>query len=211
MLVIGAKGFAKEVLEILIQNGEDENLCFYDDINDDNPPKLYNRFPVLKSLSEAERFFSKVSNKFVIGIGNPVLRKKIYEKFSGIGGNPTTIISKNAEIGSFDNHIEEGVIITSGTIITNSITIKKGAMINISSTIGHDSIIGEFVEVCPNVSISGHCTISDLVFIGTGATILPNIKIGKSSIIGAGAVVTQNVPDNVLVAGVPATIKKHIY
>ena len=35
MLIIGAKGFAKEVLEILHQNGQTENLCFYDDVNDD--------------------------------------------------------------------------------------------------------------------------------------------------------------------------------
>lgn len=32
MLIIGAKGFAKEVLEILHQNGETEDLCFYDDV-----------------------------------------------------------------------------------------------------------------------------------------------------------------------------------
>ena len=83
-------------------------------------------------------------------------------------------------------------------------------MINLSCTIGHDSIIGEFVEICPNVSISGRCKIGDLVFIGTGATILPDIKIGKNSIIAAGSVVNKNVPDNVLVAGIPATIKKEL-
>lgn len=47
-------------------------------------------------------------------------------------------------------------------------------------------------------------------WIGTNATILPGITIGKNSIVGAGAVVTKNVPDNTIVAGVPAKIIKKI-
>lgn len=210
MLIIGARGLAKELLEIIHRVYNTDNLCFYDDVNDDNPDKLFNSFPILKSIFEAEKYFKDISNEFVIGIGNPILRKKMYDKFSEIGGKALTIISNTSEVGSFGNEIEDGVIITSGTIITNSIKIKKGTLINLSSTIGHDTVIGEFVEICPNVSISGHCEIGNLVFIGTGATILPNVKIGDNSIIAAGSVVTQNVPNNVLVAGVPAVIKKQV-
>ena len=47
-------------------------------------------------------------------------------------------------------------------------------------------------------------------FLGIGATVIPDIEIGKGTIVAAGAVVTQNVPPNVLVAGVPAVIKKTI-
>ena len=83
-------------------------------------------------------------------------------------------------------------------------------MVNLSCTIGHDTTIGEFVEICPNVSISGRCTIGNLVFIGTGATILPDITIGNNSVVAAGSVVTKDVPDNVLVAGIPAIIKKEL-
>ncbi len=44
--------------------------------------------------------------------------------------------------------------------------------------------------------------------IGIGACVLPNINIGKWSIIGAGAVVIEDVPDNVIVVGNPAKILK---
>ena len=50
----------------------------------------------------------------------------------------------------------------------------------------------------------GCVSIGDFAFIGAGATVLPNLKIGKNSIIGAGAVVTKDVPDNVVVYGNPA-------
>lgn len=210
MIIIGAKGFAKEVLEILHQKNETNSLCFYDDISNDLPETLFEKFPILRNEDEARKHFSTIDTRFVIGIGNPHLRKKMFEKFSSLGGTPTSIISKNTEIGSFDNNFEDGIIITSGSILTNSITIKKGSMINLACTIGHDSTIGEFVEICPNVSISGHCNIGNNVFIGTGSTILPNITIGENSVIAAGSVVTKNIPDNVMAAGIPAVVKKQL-
>ena len=52
----------------------------------------------------------------------------------------------------------------------------------------------------------GNVYIGDNVFIGAYATILPNVRIGKNSIVGCGSVVSKNVPDNVVVAGNPAKI-----
>jgi acetyltransferase-like isoleucine patch superfamily enzyme len=46
--------------------------------------------------------------------------------------------------------------------------------------------------------------------LGTNATILPGIKLGKNVIVGAGAVVTKDVRDNTMVAGVPAVVKKNL-
>lgn len=47
-------------------------------------------------------------------------------------------------------------------------------------------------------------------YIGTGAIILPGVTIGRESVVAAGAVVTKNVPDHVMVAGVPAVKKKQV-
>jgi acetyltransferase-like isoleucine patch superfamily enzyme len=49
-------------------------------------------------------------------------------------------------------------------------------------------------------------TIGDGVFIGSSATILPGLTIGSGSVIAAGAVVTENVPPNTLVGGIPARV-----
>jgi acetyltransferase-like isoleucine patch superfamily enzyme len=96
----------------------------------------------------------------------------------------------------------------SNTIITNDITIGKGVLINLNCTIGHDCVIKDFVELCPNVNVIGHVKIVNRNFLGTSATILPNITIGDNCIIGAGSVVTKDVPDNCMAVGVPAQIKK---
>jgi acetyltransferase-like isoleucine patch superfamily enzyme len=51
-------------------------------------------------------------------------------------------------------------------------------------------------------------TIKNGAYIGTGALLLPGITIGKMAVVGAGAVVTHNVPDRTVVVGVPAHIIK---
>ncbi len=208
MLIVGAKGFAKEVLEVLHQLNDIDNLVFYDDVNDNIPTKLYNKYTVLRNIEEATNYFKNMDNRFTIGIGNPLLRRGLYDKFKSIGGVFVSTISPKASIGNFGNSIEKGCNIMTGVVITNDVTVKKGTLINLNCTIGHDSIVGEFVEISPGTHISGNCNIGNFTVIGTNATILPKISIGNNVIVAAGAVVTKNVPDNCMVAGVPAVIKK---
>lgn len=210
MLIVGAKGFAKEVLEVLHQLNQIENLVFFDDVNHDIKGSLYGKFPILKTTTEASNYFSTTDNRFTIGIGNPVLRKKVYDKFSSLGGIFTSTISPLASIGCYGNRIDEGTNIMTGTVITSDVLIEKGTLINLNCTIGHDSIIGQFVELSPGVHISGNCNIGDYAVLGTNATVLPKLTIGKNVIIGAGSVITKNIPDNCVAVGTPAKIIKEL-
>lgn len=80
--------------------------------------------------------------------------------------------------------------------------------------IGHYVRIGKNCTVLPMVLIgkrrSGPCTITigDDCYIGTGVTILGPLTIGNNVSIAAGAVVLSDVPDNAVVAGVPAKVVK---
>ncbi len=208
MLIVGAKGFAKEVLQVLYEENKHENVVFFDDVSNDIGELIFDKFPIIKSLKKAKEHFEQVNSSFTLGIGSPKLRNTLYHKFISIGGDFTSTISPNATIGAYDVHIEEGVNLMSGTTITNSIKIEKGCLINLHCTIGHDSLIGQFSELSPGVHISGNCKIGEFCTIGTNATILPKITIGNNVTIGAGAVVTKNIPDNCVVVGVPGKIIK---
>jgi acetyltransferase-like isoleucine patch superfamily enzyme len=62
----------------------------------------------------------------------------------------------------------------------------------------------------PVVPIRGKIVIEDDAWIGAGAIILPNVRIGEGAIVGAGAVVTEDVPPRAVVAGIPAKILRHL-
>lgn len=56
---------------------------------------------------------------------------------------------------------------------------------------------------------SGDILVGDNVWIGYGAQVMSGVSIGSNSIVGAGAIVTKDVPEGVVVAGVPAKIIRH--
>lgn len=208
MLIVGAKGFAKEVLEVFHQLNTFDKIAFFDDVNTDIGDFLYERFPILKNENEVQSFFKKNSSEFTIGIGNPFLRYKLYEKFVMLGGVYFSSISPAANIGSYDIEIGEGTNILSNATISNSVKIGKGCIVYYNVIITHDCKVGDFVELSPNAILLGKVEIGSFSHIGANATILPNVKIGKNVIIGAGAVVSKDLPDNCVAVGIPAKIIK---
>jgi sugar O-acyltransferase (sialic acid O-acetyltransferase NeuD family) len=211
MVIAGAKGFAKEVLEIFAQQDRLDNIYFFDNVSKDLPEKLYDRFPVIQSLEDVRKTFEKTGDyTFSLGLGNPAVRYKMDALLTGIGGQLTSVISPFAHIGHFGNFIAPGCCIMTGTVITNDIKIGRGSLINLNCTIGHDSELGDFVEMSPDVNISGNCKIGSFCNLGTNAVLLPHVTMGKNVVAGAGSVITKDVPDNSLVVGIPGVIKKEL-
>ncbi|MFL9835659.1 acetyltransferase [Chryseobacterium terrae] len=209
MLILGAKGFAKEVLEVFRQTNLSEKVAFYDDINSMGE-FLYDEFPILKNKHDVKNYFSQYGNNFTIGIGNPKLRYTLFEKFTEIGGKLVSCISSKAIIGSYDVEIGRGTNILDNAILSNSTSIGEGCIVYYNVTITHDCEVGNFVELSPGVILLGACKVGSFSQIGSGAVILPKIKIGENVIIGAGSVVTQDIPDNCVAVGSPAKIIKSL-
>lgn len=210
MLIIGAKGFAKEILEILHQKDNTRDLVFYDDINADDSNLLYGKFPILRNEEEVLQYFTSIDNRYTIGIGDPLLRKKLYKKFEILGGELVSTISIYSRIGSFGIKIGNGTNVLDGVCISNSVQIGVGCIVYYNSVITHDCKIGDFVEISPNVKLLGKATIKNFCKVGAGSIVLPNVNIGENVTIGAGCVVTKDIPDNSLVVGVPGKIIKEL-
>lgn len=74
--------------------------------------------------------------------------------------------------------------------------------------INHDGGTLLFRKIVKDLEITKPITVGDDVYIGNNVIILPGVKIGNRVVIGAGAIVTKDIPDNSLVVGVPARVIK---
>ncbi len=114
-------------------------------------------------------------------------------------------------IGPLDNYnIGEKVTIGLGSILfaCENITIGDNSMIAVGVII-HTSTHDYAAHPMWKYRIDRPVYIGDYSWIGAGAIILPGVRIGRNAVVGAGSVVTANVPEGAIVAGNPARIIKH--
>jgi sugar O-acyltransferase (sialic acid O-acetyltransferase NeuD family) len=205
MIIVGAGGHARELLEVLLDNAYQPEITFYDDQTGNNT--LLHTYRILHSLEEVLAQWQ--GRDFCVGIGNPQVRQKFFELFSSAGFIPQSILSCRAAIGKYAD-LGIGLNVMPFSSITNLVKIGKGTLIHSYCSIHHDVEVGQFCEISPGARVLGGGTIGDLTRIGTNAVVLPKVKIGSNCCIGAGAVVTKDVPDNETFVGVPAKkVEKH--
>ena len=154
MVIIGARGQAKELLNVLYWDGVVKNIFFFDNINKDTPDLLFEKFPVLKTWELLEEHLLKKPN-FTLGVGGPITRLKLSQKVRTLGGHLCSVISKQAFIGKYGNTIGNGVCILPQAIITSDVFVGEGTLVNIGAAIHHDAKIGHYCEVSPGARTLG--------------------------------------------------------
>ena len=202
-VILGVGGFAKEVYYLVKENNYDL-LGFLVD-----PQYIHNNLiidlPILGDFSWIEKYKKDV--KVVCAVGDPIVRKNIVERVLKTGAvfvniiHPTVKMYKTFSLGT-------GNIITQGTVITDNIKLGSYVIINLNCTIGHDSIIEDFVTISPGVNISGNVVLRRESFVGTGAVIIEKKEVGEKAIVGAGAVIIKDVEKNTTVVGNPGRVIK---
>jgi sugar O-acyltransferase (sialic acid O-acetyltransferase NeuD family) len=207
VLIVGAKGHAKELLDIIEKNKIDEKIYFFDDISKDAETKLYGKYPILRNFQEIDKIDSP-AKIFALGIGTPKLRFLMAQKLKNLGWRLTSIISNTAQIANHNVILGDGINVMHNAFISNDVTIGEGSLINANTMVHHDVSIGKFCEISPGSCLTGGVKVGDFSFIGAGSVIIPKVIIGNYCIIGAGSVVTKDIPEQSVAVGVPARVIK---
>lgn len=201
MVIAGAGGHSLEVLEVLIARQMTEGLAFFDDISANL--MMEEKYPVIKSDEALQAHFAQDA-RFVLGTGNPKLRKRFFERFTALGGKHVSIQGlDNLSSGAAEISVAD---VMNRCVIGPKVSIGRGTLVNTGALVHHEVQIGEFCEIAPRAVLLGKVSLGNQVMVGANATILPGIKVGDGAVIGAGAVVTRDVPAAVTAVGVPARV-----
>jgi len=113
--------------------------------------------------------------------------------------------------------IGDSAVIMMGAIINIGAIVGEGTMIDMNAVLGGRSKVGKNCHIGAGAVIAGvieppsatPVIIEDGVLVGANAVVLEGVRVGKNAVVAAGSVVTQDVPENAVVAGQPAKIVKY--
>ena len=205
IFVLGAGGLAKEVAQLIGQiNAVRPRWEFggYVDFDDGEMAEL----PWGDLVGDDDWLISRSTPTDVaIGVGSPILRRRISEKFRGIPGIEfPNLIHPSTHVDPDVVSMGVGNVITRGCVFTCDIALGDFNIFNLNVTVGHDCSIGSYNVISPGCNVSGRVEMGDSILIGTGASIIERKKIASEAVIGAGAVVVRDIVGPGTWVGVPA-------
>lgn len=211
LLIIGAGNFGREVAQLVRDINRDKarwNLLGYIDETSEKHNTVINNTPVLGGPEWLEKNNgSKIDAVFAIG--NPKDKYMLIRKLKNFNLDFPNLIHPNVLRNDYIN-MGYGNIICSGCFLSVNISIGSHVSINPGCGIGHDTVISDYSTLYWNVTLSGNVRIGEGCEIGSKAAVIPTKSVGGWSVIGAGAVVTADLPGNCTAVGVPAKpIKFH--
>jgi UDP-perosamine 4-acetyltransferase len=142
-------------------------------------------------------------------IGDTLPRRALYEKARQHGLqvveaiHPQAIIAPTVEIG-------HGPTVMAGAVISTAARLGDNVIVNTGAIVEHDCVIDSHVHIATGARLASTVHVGEGTHVGLGASVRQCLHIGRYSIVGAGAVVVNDVPDRVVVAGVPAQILKRL-
>jgi sugar O-acyltransferase (sialic acid O-acetyltransferase NeuD family) len=199
LVIFGAGGHAKVVLDAAMRSGLFTEYCFVDPNVD--PSQFWSKCPVYEKASLVQD-----ATHFVVAIGDNEIRSRNFESALRIGLSPAVIKHPSAIVAD-DVRIGRGTVVLAGAIINPATSVGSNCIINSGAIVEHDNKIADHVHVAPGSRLGGGVTVHNQVLVGIGSTIVPGVTIGEQAKVAAGAVVTENVEAGSTVYGVPAKAK----
>lgn len=206
----GSAGHAK-VLDEAIRAVGGKVIALFD--NDPNAQSVLPNIPLIGGKQDLTKWLQNARNTHdiygLVAIGGDRGQDRLQlQKLLANHGlriealvHPKAFVADSARIGP-------GSQILSMAIVSADVTIGSACIVNHKASIDHECLVGDGVHIAPGATLCGCVTIEPFAMIGAGAVVLPRLHIGRGSIVGAGAVVTKDVPDGVVVSGNPATIRR---
>jgi sugar O-acyltransferase (sialic acid O-acetyltransferase NeuD family) len=111
--------------------------------------------------------------------------------------HPLASVSRHASLGP-------GCFVAAQAVVGPKASLGVSVIVNHGAVVDHDVGVGDFSHIAPLAALGGGAQVGRRVLVGSGASVLPGVRIGDDVVIGAGAVVSRDLPEAGTYAGVPA-------
>jgi|ERR1051326_4089087 sugar O-acyltransferase (sialic acid O-acetyltransferase NeuD family) len=207
IVIVGAGGLGREVLATLrVANAARKQANVLGFL--DSTPGLFGTevsgIPVLGDDTWC-RNNSDSSLRFICAIGDPKIRYQVVNKLSAMNCKFASVVHPDVRIPN-SVKIGDGTVIMAGTQFTTDVTIGSHVVVYVNCSITHDVRVGDFCVIPSGCTLSGESVLEEGVLLGAGVNVLPRKRIGAWAIIGAGSVVTRDIPGNTTAVGVPCRV-----
>jgi sugar O-acyltransferase (sialic acid O-acetyltransferase NeuD family) len=205
LVIVGAGGFGREIFAVIDSiNRVSPRYEFLGFLDDGYPDHDRLRSLGVPFLGKSDVDLPE-GTSYAIGVGmRTAVRRAIDEKMGARGLNACSpLVHPRSWMGP-DVFLGDGSVICAGVAITTNVRLGRHVHVNVNATIGHDCRIGDYVTVCPACSVAGQVELVRGSVLATAANVLPGLTIGEDAFVGASALVTHDVPPDVVVVGIPA-------
>ena len=209
IVIWGASGHALVVADIVRLSKTYEIAGLLDDVEPDRHNTHFHGIPILGGREQLDRLRDSGVEHLIVGIGDCAARLKLAEIAREKGFSLATAIHPGAIVAA-GVEIGPGTMIAAGAVINPGSKIGANVIINTSASVDHECVIEDGAHIGPGVNLGGNVTVGSGSWIGIGAKVRDGIVIGARSIVGAGAVVLRDVPEETVAFGVPAKVKRKI-
>jgi acetyltransferase EpsM len=203
LLILGARIFALEVADLVSEISRFQLAGFVENLDPDRCLQQLEGLPVYW-VDELARFADTHSGVCAFGS----TRRKAFIQQAVAQGFPFATLVHPAARLSPKSTAGPGTVIWPGAVVSAYTQIGEHVLINRGALIGHNVEVGNCVTVGPGANIAGCCHIGSGSYIAMGSVVVERVTIGAGAMVAAGSVVTKDVPDHVMVAGMPAVIVK---
>lgn len=209
LVVVGAGGFGRETLDVVdaVKASVARSTFELLGVLDDAPSELNLKRLAARNaayLGQLDNWLDTASESaYLVAVGNMCARARIAARLDARGHVAAVVVHPSASVGSATT-IGAGTVVCAGVEVSTNVVLGRHVHLNPNATIGHDTVIEDFVSVNPAATISGECRIQTGAMVGAGAVILPRLSVGAGATVGAAACVTRDVAQRATVMGVPA-------
>ena len=195
--LVGAGGHARVLHDVLVRSGARVVAVAGDAAASQWP------VPVLTDDDELAALVTRTGAVVALAVGDDAHRLVLADWAARAGLVMPPVVASTATVAGSAS-LGDGTVVLEHAHVGPGARLGRAVVVNTAAVVEHDAVVGDGSHVAPGAVLLGGAEVGSQTLVGSGARVLPGVLVGSRVVVGAGAVVVIDVPDDSVVAGVPA-------